>query len=482
MEYTDAAFRQFSALTRVPDHLKQIWDHFPLGVIITGRDDRIVYYNETHANIDGLSPEEVLGRLEHEVLVPIAGPNIMSVCRKTGQSILGYIFPYRTIKGRVVNAAYWVYPVFEGDLAIGAICFTQPLLSELGQSRVHQRQPIQWPGSAPINMPQKKIVGSNPGFRKAVELAVGCAATPFPILISGETGSGKEMLAKLVHRASPRRRGPYLTLNCSAIPGQLLEGLLFGTAKGSYTGAIDRSGLFEEADGGCLYLDEIDSMPLELQPKLLRVLQEMRVSRVGSARETELDLKIISSISTSPQKALGEGLLRADLFYRLAAVVVIVPPLRDRRDDLEILADHFICKYNNLLGKSALKPTPELLTALLAYDWPGNVRELEHFITGALSLVKDEHLLGLEHVPEHYRDILAPLSLPPAAGGENHGAGAAGQARRLMLEEEKLRAALAEAGGNITRAARALGLSRQVLTYRLMKFGLHQGRVDSISK
>ena len=472
MNPPDTARRQFLALTSGPDHLRQIWDSFPLGVIITGPDDRVVYYNEAHSNLDGLSPEEVLGRLEHEVLVPISGPNIMAVCRKTGRSVQGYIFPYRTGKGRVVNAAYWVYPVLEGGRSIGAVCFTQPLLGELGrQARARPKEPIQWPGQAPISLPPKKTVGANPAFQRAVELAVDCAATPFPVLISGETGTGKEMLAKLVHRASPRRRGPCLTLNCSAIPGQLLEGLLFGTVKGSYTGAVDRPGLFEEAGGGCLYLDEIDSMPLDLQPKLLRAIQEMRISRVGSARETNLDLKIISSISTSPQAALSEGHLRADLFYRLAAVVITVPPLRERLDDLELLTNHFICKYNNLLGKSALKPTPELLAALSGYGWPGNVRELEHFITGALSLVKDENLVGLEHVPEHYHGLLGRPAAGPAA--EKSGSRAAGQARRLMLEEEKLRAALSEAGGNISRAARALGLSRQLLTYRLMKFGLH---------
>ena len=483
-------------ITMNTTRLKEICDYFPLGVIITNREGLIVYYNTAHAKLDDMSPEDVLGLPEAEVLAPIVGPNIMNICQKTAQPILGYIFPYRTPKGKIVNAAYWVFPLFEDNankIVKGAICFTQPLLGELGQTRAYNNQPSQWPGVVPINMPQKNIVGANPLFQKAMHLAVNCANTPFPILIAGETGSGKEMMAKLVHRASYRRNKPYMALNCSAIPGQLLEGLLFGTTKGSFTGAIDRAGLFEEANGGCLYLDEIDSMPLELQPKLLRIIQEMKVCRVGSTHETKLDIKLISSIGSHPQKALNDGRLRADLFYRLAVVVVNVPPLRERFDDMELLIDYFINKYNNLLGKSALKMAPDLFNALNAYDWPGNVRELEHFIAGALSLVKEENIIGMEHIPEHYKELfehpvtfnkiphksleenLTPSAVPLDDYATNLDAfSAANQARQLVMEEERLKQAMITAGGNITLAAQSIGISRQLLSYRLMKFGLNK--------
>ncbi|MDL2226381.1 sigma 54-interacting transcriptional regulator [Deltaproteobacteria bacterium OttesenSCG-928-M10] len=482
------------ALSGDPERIRRMFDLFPLGVIMTDDQGRMVYYNEAHSKIDGLTPEEVLGRLEIEVLVPVTGPNIMRVCQSTAQPILGYIYPYRTIKGRVVNAAYWVYPIKKGAKVAGAICFTQPLLSEFNQQRAYTSQPIQWPGTVPINVPLKSIVGSSPLFQKALSLVKANAANPFPLLIAGETGSGKEMLAKLTHQASPRRKKPYLAINCSAIPGTLLEGLLFGTVKGSFTGAIDRPGLLEEARGGTLYLDEIDSMPLELQPKLLRAIQEMRISRVGSSQETELDFKLVSSIGSSPQKALTSGNLRADLFYRLAVVVVNIPPLRERPEDLEELSEFFINKYNNILGKEAVKLDRRLWDLMRAYHWPGNVRELEHMLAGTLAQVGDEHIIGPEHVPDHYiqafandgrqwRNEAVPASPPEDAGttaarpGPDFPQGfeprPSGPLERLRREERKLIEHLEGAGGNITKAAKALGVSRQLFSYRMMKFGLN---------
>lgn len=473
--WTELANQMIKALGGDSNRLKQILDVFPLGVIMTNSDDLITYYNQAHAKLDGLEPEQVMGRPEVEVLAPIVGPNIMSICQKTAQPILGYIFPYRTIKGNVVNAAYWVFPVFENRKVVGAVCFTQPLLSELKEGRAYSCPPIQWPGSVPINLPVNNIVGLNPAFRKAVGMVRVSAGSPFPVLISGETGSGKEMFAKLVHEASPRRKKPYLALNCSAIPGQLLEGLLFGTAKGSFTGAIDRAGLFEEANGGTIYLDELDSMPLELQPKLLRALQEMSISRVGSSQPINLDLKLISSIGSAPQQALEEGRLRADLFYRLAVVVINIPPLRERMDDLELLAEHFICKYNNILGKSALKIDDALLRRMRSYHWPGNVRELEHLIAGAVNLApQDGYVLGLEHIPEHYSHIFssdAPDE-PAVTAAAAHQAAKAGPIRQLMLEEQTLKELLQSTKGNLSQAAKQLGISRQLLSYRLRKFGL----------
>jgi len=265
--------QMISILGKNPEALRSLLDLFPLGVLVTDDQGRLIYYNKAHSKIDDLTPEEVLGRLEIEVLAPIAGPNIMKICQMTAEPILGYIFPYRTAKGRVVNAAYWVFPIHEGKKVKGAICFTQPLLGEVTQSRAHSHPPIQWPGAVPINMPQSKVVGGSPAFKKALKIVKTNANNPFPLLIAGETGSGKEMLAKLTHQSSARRHGPFLALNCSAIPGTLLEGLLFGTVKGSFTGAIDRPGFFEEANGGSIYLDEVDSMSMELQPKLLRVIR-----------------------------------------------------------------------------------------------------------------------------------------------------------------------------------------------------------------
>jgi arginine utilization regulatory protein len=493
------------SLTFSQESLKEMFDYFPLGVIMTDLSGRVVYYNAAHAKIDGIEADEMLGRREIEALAPISGPNVMEICQRTGQPILGYIYPYRTFKGRVVNAAYWVYPVRSGRDVKGALCFTQPLLGEYGQARAYKNPAVQWPGNVPIRMPAPNIVGQNPEFLKAVQHVKSNAANAFPVLISGETGSGKELLAKLTHLASPRRRKPYLALNCAAIPANLLEGLLFGTARGSFTGAIDRPGLLAEANGGTLYLDELDSMPLELQPKLLRAIQEMKTYRVGSSVPVDLDLKLVVSIGSSPTEALSSGRLRPDLFYRVAVVLVNIPPLRKRLDDLEPLTNYFLNKYNNLLGKQALKIHPSLWEVMMRYRWPGNVRELEHMLAGSIAQVKDELVIGLEHVHEHYLYALScapahggdgalPGGLPegirpapaaadpdPSAAGPDPSAAASAPPvgpreepllSRLLKEEDGLRRALAENGGNVARTARCLGISRQLLAYRLQKFGI----------
>lgn len=506
--------------------LQALFDLFPLGVVMTDIEGRVVYYNQAHSKIDDMEPEEMMGRLEIEVMAPVTGPNIMKICQKTAGPILGYIYPYRTPKGRVVNAAYWAFPIYEEGQVRGTICFTQPLLGENAQRRAYSHPAIQWPGSSvPINVPQPSVVGGSPGFIKALRLIKTNANNPFPLLIAGETGSGKEMLAKLTHQSSSRRNGPYLALNCSAIPGTLLEGLLFGTVKGSFTGAIDRPGFFEEANGGTLYLDEVDSLSLDLQPKLLRVIQEMKVSRVGSSHETRLDQKIISSIGSSPQKALSSGALRPDLFYRLAVVVVNIPPLRERPDDLEVLTEHFLNKYNNILGKEALKLHDSLRELMRSYHWPGNVRELEHMLAGALTLVQDENVIGLEHIPDHYMQafhnasqskdsdtppiisslpawtdqpstdrqggghvplnsggaVAAGPGLAPSPASEPHESppgqeawetGDSGMVRRIRQEEKTLRDCLIACRGNLTKSAKMMGISRQLFTYRLLKHGL----------
>ncbi|MDR2461066.1 MAG: sigma 54-interacting transcriptional regulator [Deltaproteobacteria bacterium] len=472
-----------------PDQLKLMFDSFPLGVIVTDDTGSVIYYNDAHSRIDGITQNEMLGRKEIEALAPITGPNVMSICQKTASPILGYIYPYMTYKGRVVNAAYWVYPILRDNRVTGAICFTQPLLNEYNAARPYSKPPLQWPGSEPIKVPTTKIVGQDPDFLKAVEVIKSNASNHFPILISGETGSGKELLAKLTHQASPRRNKPYLALNCAAIPANLLEGLLFGTMRGSFTGAIDRPGMLSEANGGTLYLDELDSMPLELQPKLLRAIQEMRTYRVGSTVPVDLDLKLVVSIGSSPHEALSSGRLRPDLFYRVAVVLVNIPPLRKRPNDLMLLADFFLNKYNNLLGKQALKIDPPLWEVMEKYHWPGNIRELENMLAGSIAQVTDELYIGLKHVHEHYLHafsgvytsdrIIAATSerIMPIKAQESEKSFPFRDREQFITAQEEyekketeLRNCIKRNRGNITLAAKEKGISRQLMSYRLSKY------------
>ena len=218
-----------------------------------------------------------------------------------------------------------------------------------------------------------------------IEIAANC---DLPVMIYGETGTGKELFAQAIHNASKRKNSPFIAQNCAAIPDNLLESILFGTSKGAFTGAIDNIGLLELADGGSLFLDEINSMPIYLQPKLLRVLQEGTFRSIGSKEVKKVNVKIISTLNIEPNEAIKIGELRKDIYYRLSVMLLNIPPLRDRLDDIPVLVNYYISKYNQVFEKSIKYVSKKLYSKLMTYDWPGNIRELEHVIVYGLSTVK----------------------------------------------------------------------------------------------
>lgn len=268
-------------------------------------------------------------------------------------------------------------------------------------------------------------------------------------MIYGETGTGKELLVQSIHNASPRKSEAFIAQNCAAIPSSLLESILFGTAKGSYTGAVDRPGLFELADGGTLFLDEINSMPLDIQAKLLRVLENGVIRRIGGTKEHGVNVRIIAAMNEPADVCLREKTLRSDLYYRLNVINLQIPPLRDRKGDLPLLTDHFIQKYNFLFGKLVTKVDEEVKVRFNQYDWPGNVRELEHAIESAMNIM-DGDSITVEHIPMHIAgdtpapERTKPISLQPL--------------RQALIdtEENLIRQALAETEGNIQKAAKLL--------------------------
>lgn len=507
----------FKNLSRDLENLWRIFDLLPIGVMAVDTEGSITYYNRAHARLDRLTQEEVLGRPEREVFgFPDFSPGIMRACQKMKRPILGFMCPYYTTKnpGRIITGAYWVFPLFGEDRkTLGSICFTMPIGDD--DAPVEARR-LMWPELMPVSKSPKKIIGDNPQLVKALNQAKSRAGSPSAVLISGETGAGKELFARLIHDSSPRSQKPFMAINCSALPGHLLEGLLFGTAKGSFTGALDRAGLFEEANGGTVYLDEIDSMPMELQPKLLRVLQEMKVTRLGAAGEIRLDVKLISSIGTPIQEVLAREKMRPDLFYRLAVIVINVPPLRERLDDLDELLNYFIAKYNKQLAKKVVGFDSETKRWLRNYGWPGNVRELENLVAGSINMAENETtVLTLAHLPEHYLypaggryfrgregepgravfsggsppggpeneapdEFMGFYGSPPPPRHEKKAADppaekAEGQNRRSSFEEEEraaLKAHLGRAQGIQARAAESLGISRQLLRYKMKKYNL----------
>jgi DNA-binding NtrC family response regulator len=313
----------------------------------------------------------------------------------------------------------------------------------------------------------EQFTGSSPAFRRLLERARQAAASEADILIEAESGTGKELLARFIHRASPRRVRTLVAVNCAAFPEALLESELFGHVRGAFTGATNaKPGKFELADGGTLLLDEIGEMPLSLQPKLLRVLQEREIDRLGDTRPVRVDVRVIATTNRSLKVLVAEGRFRADLYYRLNVVPLSIPPLRDRREDIADLANFFLSKYApKATSKSARKQvsiSTELLARLEAHDWPGNVRELENFIRGALALSAGT-VLGPDSMHEtKSRDI---------AGAASPDLVAAGTSMRDM-ERQLLEKTLESTGGNRTRAALMLGISLRTIRNKIREYGL----------
>jgi transcriptional regulator with PAS, ATPase and Fis domain len=278
------------------------------------------------------------------------------------------------------------------------------------------------------------------------------------VLLIGESGTGKELFAHSIHNASNRRKEPFVKVNCSAIPSELAEAELFGYEEGAFTGARKQGkpGKFELADGGTIFLDEIGDMPLQLQGKLLRVIQEKEVERVGDTRTRKVDVRIIAATNKDLKRLVSHGDFREDLYFRLDVIEFKIPPLRERKADIQVLAVHFIRKYNSSFSKQVTGISDQGLAALEQYHWPGNIRELENIIERILNYV-DRDLIELQDIPE---EIRAPR-LQVSTSGQS----------LEMIEQEAIRAALAEAQGNKSKAARLLGISRSKLYEKLSRLG-----------
>ena len=304
------------------------------------------------------------------------------------------------------------------------------------------------------------LVGESPAWRALVEQLPRIAASGLPVLLLGETGTGKELVAQALHAHSARRREPFVAQNCGATPDTLIESELFGHARGAFTGAIgDRTGLFEAAERGTLLLDEIGDASAMLQMKLLRVLQEGEARRVGDSRARKVDVRVIAATHRQLEQGVAQGTFRADLFFRLAGVRLHLPSLRERGHDVLVLARHFLARAAARAGGPPPELSPDLADQLLRQRWPGNVRELANGCAFAVAVAGARHRVGLEHWPD------APFAEAVADSAGLH-------AETRALELRRLREALARTRGNKTQAARALGLSRQGFLQKLKRHGL----------
>ncbi|MEW6243464.1 MAG: sigma 54-interacting transcriptional regulator [Bacillota bacterium] len=445
---------------------------------VVDRSGRTIFYNNAAAKMDGLQVEEVVGR--HLLSVyPSLTRETSTLLRvmSTGTPILNQQQTYITQRGTAITTVNSTFPLYRDNELVGAVEVSKDItkIKELVdtvsilRAELHrqQRKGQCKPSEGLAVYTFESIVGEDPELISLKEAARKAANTSSPVLVWGETGTGKELLVQSIHNASFRRESPFVAQNCSALPETLLEGIFFGTAKGGFTGAGDRPGLFELADGGTLYLDELNSMPIDLQAKLLRVVETGQVRRLGDVKQRSVDVRIISSTNMDPVEAVEKGFLRADLFYRLNVVSLRLPPLRERPGDIPLLVASFIKKFGHVLNSPVKRVAPSVMNVFLRYSWPGNIRELEHTIEGAMNLAQGEQIEA-EHLPAFIAraqrdEALIDLPAQKRTGNVTR------PLREFLAEVEReyITQALKTCKGNVSRAARLLDIPRSTLQYRI---------------
>ena len=468
------------AVSETVEMLQAILGTIDEGIHVVDANGITIFYNHVAARLDGLTEEEVLGKPLLEVF-PSLDRHSSTLLRviENGEPIYNKSQAYRNWKGMRVETINTTLPVYVDKRLVGAVEVAKDigklkelserlidLQAQLGKPRRTKR--LQSDGTA---YTFEDIVTNSKTMLQLIERARKAAKTSSPILIYGETGTGKELFVQSIHQASERHARPFIAQNCAALPDTLLESILFGTTKGSFTGAEDRPGLFELANGGTLFLDELNSMPLDLQAKLLRVLQDGKIRRIGSMQAVQVDVRVIAAVNEEPEIVMERGRLRTDLYYRLNVVSFALPPLRERKEDIELLTSHFLEKFNQKFQMNVTGLDKRVQEVFLQYHWPGNVRELEHVIEAAMNMVEGPVIL-FEHIPPHIGERSSKQKEVAIASLLSNGGGHGETTRSLPeilheMEQMLITQAMEQTGGNILQAAKLLGIPRQTLQYKL---------------
>ncbi|WP_293765226.1 sigma 54-interacting transcriptional regulator [uncultured Aquitalea sp.] len=426
--------------------LRPVLDTLDRPATVVDAAGRFVYYNPASAHMDGVDADDAIGKhvLEQNPWLSREDSTLLQ-CLERGARFTDVCQSYIGPDGQTIPYLHTAVPLTGRDGGLlGAI--------EIGRQLRHM------PNQRGKDTDVPRIATNDPGMRQQIAWLDTFAASELPILIYGETGTGKELFARRAHALSPRGSRPLFTVNCAAIPDTLLESTLFGTVRGAFTGAENRKGLLTQADGGTLFLDELNSMPIQLQGKLLRVLQDGSYQPLGSHQPLLANVRLIAALNQEPLAAVEQGRLREDLYYRLNVGYVHIPALRERRSDVPLLARELLTRHAPELSPGVTHLSPEAEACLLGQDWRGNVRELENILRRSLLL----HNGGtrLERIALH-------AGVSPAAPRNG---GLRGQLRER--EAEQIRAVLAECRGNVAAAARQLGMARSTLVSRLRRLGL----------
>ncbi len=480
------------------DMLVSVVNQLEEAVILCDEEARIYMLNDAAEKMDSIVTQDVRGRPISEIYFMRDGEacGVPQVIR-TKQSILNKRQYYTTIFGKDVDIVCNMYPIVQNGQVIGGSSVMQDwqTLDILRKQIIDLQE--QLVSQSVKNKPKKaKPLSAHYRFDDFIhistvmdELIAQCrqaARSNSSVMIYGETGTGKELIAQSIHNASSRANGPFLAINCAAIPENLLESLLFGTERGAYTGAESKPGLFEQANHGSLLLDEINSMNINLQAKLLRVLQDKRIRRVGGAEEIQVDVRVLSNTNVPPYQAIEDGKLRRDLFYRLGVVSITIPPLRARKEDIPLLANNFRIACNKKLERKVNGIDEKIIRLFQKYDWPGNVRELEHAIEHAMNVLPDtQSTISPKYLPQHILDCCVdagedvrfqkqtlekPEFQPPLFDPDSGRMESSLDETLKRLERDAISRALIESKGNISEAARLLKMDRQKLQYRINRY------------
>lgn len=457
-------------MSRIESILKTLIDNLEEGIHIVDNEGRTIYYNEAMSRIEGLEPDKVIGKRVTEVLKGMKedSSTLMNAIKHNSE-YKDIIQKYNGYYGKEVTTINTSIPIKYKDNVVGAVEISKDMtrLKELSE-KICKLENINREKKEHYRF--KDIITKDQAMEKEINKGLKASLSNSSVLIYGETGCGKELFAQSIHYNGIRNGKPFIAINCAAIPNELLEGLLFGTVKGSFTGAENKKGLFEEANKGTLLLDEVNSMPVSLQSKLLRVLQEGYIRPIGGNKDIDIDVRVIATLNEEPEKLMEQGKLRKDFYYRLSVIKINVPPLRNRKEDIPLLTDNFIRYYNRILGKNITGLSEEIIESFLQYNWPGNVRELKNVIESAMNMARHKDTLTKEyfennffksnvckekHYTEEYIDSKSSL-----------------QEYLEKIECRIIKQVLKEHNYNISRSAAQLKISRQNLQYKMKKYNL----------
>lgn len=382
-----------------------IFDRMIEAIYICDTDRNIIYLNRVAEQLDSYLLKDIKGKSVYEIYGLSDEESPMLSALVTERPLVNKEFSYY-VNGKEVVQCCNSGPIYEEGRLIGAYTVQRDLTmyKNIMEENIALQRAISHQRS---NKGQKntdsfsEIIGNSKSFRRCVDQARLAAHTSSSVMLIGATGSGKEVFARAIHEGSDRHDKPFLALNCAAIPESLIESILFGTTRGVYTGAVEKEGILSQADGGTVFLDEINSMPLASQSKLLRVLEERKIMKLGSNKEMSIDIRVISSTNEDPYVAIRNGHMREDLFYRLSVVQIRIPPLRERKEDVPLMVKHFVDKYNKRFGKHVPGVDNHVMSVFMTFSWPGNIRQLKACIESSMNFVADHDWITMDHLPSY---------------------------------------------------------------------------------